>query len=65
MSPFSIPYFSWSTRAKGARQFVVQEALEKIFTFLVRDLWLTPYTNMGVSSLDGALIITFFAPPSK
>jgi len=64
MSPFSMPNFSCTTSASGARQLVVHDALEKTLMSLVRFLWLTPYTNIGVSSLDGALRITFLAPPS-
>jgi len=50
------------TFASGARQLVVQLALE---TILMSDLYsfsLTPTTNIGASLL-GAEITTFFAPP--
>mmetsp|Transcript_20203 Transcript_20203/g.44571 ORF Transcript_20203/g.44571 Transcript_20203/m.44571 type:complete len:267 (-) Transcript_20203:197-997(-) len=63
--PCSMPKVSCNTRARGARQLVVQEAFEKILTSLPRVLWFTPYTNMGVSSLEGALKMTFLAPPSR
>jgi hypothetical protein len=48
--------------ARGARQFVVQLALE---TMLISEVYLsslTPTTNMGASLL-GAEITTFLAPP--
>jgi hypothetical protein len=50
------------TFARGARQFVVQLALE---TMLISEVYLsslTPTTNIGASLL-GAEIITFLAPP--
>ena len=50
------------TLARGARQFVVQLALE---TMLISEVYLsslTPTTNIGASLL-GAEIITFLAPP--
>jgi len=40
--PCSMPKVSWSTKAKGARPWVVQEAFEKILTSLQSVLWLTP-----------------------
>jgi hypothetical protein len=52
------------TLARGARQLVVQLALE---TMLMSDLYsfsLTPTTNMGASLL-GAEMTTFLAPPCK
>lgn len=48
--------------ASGARQLVVQLALE---TMVISDLYsfsLTPITNMGAFAL-GAEMTTFFAPP--
>lgn len=42
----------------GARALVVQDALETIFMLESRLSWLTPMTNMGVSSLAGADMIT-------
>ncbi len=48
----------------GARQLVVQEALD---TKVMSGVYLsrfTPHTNMGVSSLEGPVMTTFFAPPS-
>ena len=48
----------------GARQLVVQEALDITsappFSY---SLWLTPITYIGVSSLGGAEMNTFLAPP--
>lgn len=50
------------TLAKGARQLVVQLALETMLRSGLYSFSLTPITNMGASLL-GAEIITFFAPP--
>jgi hypothetical protein len=53
-----------NTLARGARQLVVQLALD---TMLMSDLYsfsLTPTTNMGASLL-GAEMTTFLAPPCK
>src|SRR5690554_752804 len=61
--PRLMPHLSFSTLATGARQLVVHEALEMIASPLYLS-WLTPYTNIGVASLDGADMITFFAPAS-
>ena len=52
------------TLARGARQLVVQLALETISMFGWYVFSLTPTTNMGASA-EGAEIITFFAPPCK
>ncbi|MNN39845.1 hypothetical protein D3C81_1538990 [compost metagenome] len=61
--PRLMPHLSFSTLATGARQLVVQLAFEMIASPLY-EAWFTPYTNIGVSSLDGADMITFFAPAS-
>merc|ERR1719341_1455517 len=60
--PSMIPKLSLITLAKGARQLVVQEALDTTWRLLSYFSWLTPITNMGASA-DGAEMITFFAPP--
>ena len=52
------------TLAMGARQLVVQEALETKVMSLVYLSRFTPQTNMGVSSLEGADMMTFLAPAS-
>ena len=50
----------------GARQLVVQEALETTSISGVYRLWFTPMTKVGVmSSLAGAEMMTFFAPCRK
>src|SRR5699024_12228787 len=59
-----MPKLSFSTLAMGARQLVVQEALETKVMSLVYLSRLTPHTNMGVSSLEGADMMTFLAPAS-
>src|SRR5512141_1657741 len=59
--PRLMPHLSLSTLATGARQLVVHDALEMIASPLYV-LSLTPKTNIGVSSFDGADMITFFAP---
>lgn len=51
-----------ATFANGARQLVVQLALETMSMFDLYSLWLTPITNMGALAL-GAEITTFLAPP--
>ena len=65
MSPSSIPQLSLMTFATGARQLVVQEALETTVMSLVYFDSLTPTTNNGISSLGGAEIMTFLAPPLR
>lgn len=50
------------TLASGARQLVVQLALETILSSDLYSCSLTPTTNMGASLL-GAEMTTFFAPP--
>src|SRR5215469_12048215 len=55
--PSTIPNLSCTTLARGARQPVVQEALETTVTSLRYPSWLTPITNMG-ASFDGAVITT-------
>lgn len=50
--------------ANGARQLVVQEALDSTLTSFVYLSWLTPMTNMGASA-EGALMMTFLAPPPR
>ncbi len=51
-----------STLAKGARQLVVQLALETMLRSGVYLSSFTPMTNIGASLL-GAVITTFLAPP--
>ena len=59
-----IPKLSFIILASGAKQFVVHDAFEIIFISGVYVSLFTPITNIG-ASLDGADIITFFAPASK
>mmetsp|Transcript_845 Transcript_845/g.1124 ORF Transcript_845/g.1124 Transcript_845/m.1124 type:complete len:224 (-) Transcript_845:198-869(-) len=65
IKPSLMPKLSLITLARGARQLVVQEALETILMSFLYSLWFTPITNMGVWSPEGAEITTFFAPPTK
>src|SRR6202040_2796738 len=66
MIPARIPTLSCSTLATGARQLVVQEALEITVWLLFSTLWFTPYTMVAsTSSPPGAEITTFFAPPLR
>ncbi len=51
------------TLAIGAKQFVVQEALDTMVFEALMSLWFTPITNIGMSLL-GADTTTFFAPAS-
>ena len=60
--PFSIPNLSFSTLAIGAKQLVVQDALETNLVPLTYLSKLTPHTNIGVASFEGADITTYFAP---
>lgn len=50
------------TFARGARQLVVQLALEMMLSSGLYSFSLTPTTNIGASLL-GAEMMTFFAPP--
>src|SRR5215468_6271066 len=59
--PSTMPNLSCTTLARGARQLVVQEALETTVISFRYLLWLTPMTNMG-ASFEGAVITTFRAP---
>src|SRR5690554_7090556 len=59
-----MPNLSFNTLAIGAKQLVVQEALETNCMSLVYLSRFTPQTNMGVSSFEGADITTFLAPAS-
>jgi hypothetical protein len=52
------------TLARGARQLVVQEALEMMWSLIGSYFsWLTPMTYIG-ASLEGAVMMTFLAPPT-
>lgn len=53
---------SEQTLARGARQLVVQLALETTSMFVLYVVSFTPTTNIGASA-DGAEITTFLAPP--
>ena len=57
----SIPKLSLITLAIGAKQLVVQEALDTIVSVAFALLWFTPITNIGASA-EGAEITTFLAP---
>merc|ERR1740117_239787 len=64
MRPSFKPNSSLMTLARGAKQLVVQEALETMSMFDSYFSWLTPMTNMGASP-EGAEMMTFLAPPFK
>merc|ERR1719461_379586 len=64
IKPSSIPKLSLITLARGAKQLVVQEALDMTSMSGVYELSLTPMTNIGASA-EGAEITTFLAPPCK
>merc|ERR1719201_3219498 len=59
--PSTMPYSSSMIFASGARQLVVHDALERIFS-LSYFMWLTDITNIGASA-EGAEMMTFLAPP--
>jgi hypothetical protein len=63
--PSTISYSSWITFARGARQFVVQEALDTTVRSFVYFSWFTPITNIGTASFGGAEMITFLQPPLR
>ncbi len=61
--PFRMPNFSCRTFAMGARQFVVQEAFDRMWCFEGSYLSsLTPSTIVRSGLFAGAVITTFFAP---
>src|SRR4051812_15481404 len=64
MRPRLMPQLSLSTFATGARQLVVHDAFE-IIACPLYVLSLTPNTNIGVSSFDGADMMTFLAPAAR
>ena len=53
-----MPKLSLITLARGARQLVVQEALDTTVMSLWYLSWLTPITNIGASA-EGAEMITY------
>src|SRR5215831_6267278 len=63
INPHTTPILSCSGLTSGARQLVVQEALEMTVWLLLSTLWLTPYTTVASTSLPpGAEMMTFLAP---
>merc|ERR1711915_404901 len=64
MRPSAMPNLSFRTLATGARQLVVQEALETMVMSFEYLSSLTPMTNIGASA-EGAEMTTFLAPPVK
>ena len=49
--PSLMPKLSWTTLARGAKQLVVQLALETMMSLLLSYWpWFTPITNMGASA---------------
>src|SRR4030043_1076022 len=62
MRPSIMPKLSWRTLVTGARQLVVQEAFDTNCMSALYLSLLTPITNIGVSSFEGADITTRFAP---
>ena len=65
ITPLMMPNWSWITLATGARQLVVQEALDRMWCLAGSYWsWLTPSTTVRSSSLAGAVMMTFFAPAS-
>ena len=53
-----MPKLSLITLARGARQLVVQEALDTTVRLLSYFSWLTPITNIGASA-EGAEMMTW------
>src|SRR5215212_7840270 len=60
-----MPNESLSTFARGARQFVVQDALLMIVCEPSYLSWLTPMTIVRSSPVAGAEMMTFLAPPAS
>ena len=63
INPSAIPQLSLIILATGARQLVVHEAFDTTFKSDLYSLWFTPITNIGTSSLGGAEMMIFLAPP--
>src|SRR5260370_35231351 len=57
-----MPKLSCSTLAMGARQLVVQDALDTTVMSLVITAWFTPYTTVASTPSAGAEISTLRAP---
>jgi len=64
IKPSMIPNSSWMILARGAKQLVVQDALEMTVYLGSYASKLTPQTNIGASA-EGAEMMTFLAPPFK
>ena len=66
MRPSSMPKLSRTTLVIGARQLVVQEALEMMVSVFCKSLSFTPNTTVRTPSpFPGAVMRTFFAPAVK
>merc|ERR1719446_782430 len=65
IKPSTIPNFSWTTFARGARQLVVQEAFETTVSPPVYLVLFTPMTYIGTTSFGGAEMMTFLHPPPQ
>ncbi len=66
MKPSSMPKLSSRILAIGARQLVVQEALETMRCWGPRMSSLTPITTMAsISSFAGTVRMTFLAPAAR
>src|SRR5215468_2462217 len=66
MRPRRMPKLSCRTLARGARQFVVHEAFERIVCFAGSyACWFTPMQIVRSAPFAGAEMITFFAPASR
>merc|ERR1711904_578948 len=65
IKPSTIPNFSLTTFASGARQLVVQEAFETTVSPPVYFVLFTPMTYIGTASFGGAEIMTFLQPPPQ
>jgi len=65
-SPLTTPHRSSTTLATGARQLVVQEALETMACRAGSYVSsLTPMQTVRSAPRAGAVMITFFAPPAR
>src|SRR6187551_727652 len=65
MEPCTIVKLSFNTLATGAKQLVVQEALEIMVSVAFNTLSFTPNTTVASTSVPGAEMMTFLAPAAK
>merc|ERR1719159_1238750 len=65
IKPSTMPNLSFTALARGARQFVVHDALLTTCKSDLYSVLFTPITNIGTSSFGGAEMMTFLQPPPR